>query len=129
MTDNHVPDRERGSAFMPKFDDAGLLTGVVQDADSGEVLMVAFMNAEAIAATLETGFAHFWSRSRGQQWMKGESSGNRLKVVEIRVDCDQDALVMRARPEGPTCHTGARSCFYRVLDADEEGQGHLKPLT
>ena len=107
--------RERGSEFLPKFDSAGLLSAVVQDADSGSVLMVAFMDADAIAATRETGFAHFHSRSRGRLWKKGETSGDVLKVVEIRVDCDQDALLIRARAAGPTCHTGARSCFYRAL--------------
>ena len=103
---------------MPKFDSAGLLSAVVTDAESGKVLMVAFMDAEALAATRETGFAHFWSRSRGRLWKKGETSGNVLKVEEILVDCDQDALVLRATPAGPTCHTGAESCFYRKLEGD-----------
>ena len=103
---------------MPRFDAAGLLTAVVQDAESGEVLMVAFMDAEALAATRETGIAHFHSRSRGKLWMKGETSGNVLKVEAILVDCDQDALVLKARPAGPACHTGARSCFYRQLSGD-----------
>lgn len=110
--------REQGSEFLPKFDSAGLLSAVVQDADSDAILMVAFMNAEAIAATLETGFAHFHSRSRGRLWKKGETSGDVLEVVEIRVDCDQDALLIRARAAGPTCHTGAQSCFYRALSDD-----------
>lgn len=100
---------------MPKFDPAGLLSAVVTDADSGEVLMVAFMNQDAIAKTRETGKAYFWSRSRGKLWMKGESSGHVLKVVQLLVDCDQDAIVIKARPAGPTCHTGQRSCFYREL--------------
>lgn len=103
---------------MPRFDAAGLLTAVVQDADSGEVLMVAFMNAQALAATRKTGIAHFYSRSRGKLWMKGETSGNILQVHAILVDCDQDALVLKARPAGPACHTGARSCFYRRLSGD-----------
>ncbi|WP_133365253.1 phosphoribosyl-AMP cyclohydrolase [Qipengyuania sediminis] len=104
--------------FTPKFDAAGLLTAVVIDAEDGTVLMVAHMDAEALAATRTTGFAHFHSRSRGKLWKKGESSGHVLAVEEIRVDCDQDALVLRCRPAGPTCHTGARSCFYRrVADA------------
>ena len=80
--------------------------------------MVAFMDAEALAKTRETGLAHFHSRSRGRLWLKGETSGHYLRVNEIRVDCDQDALVMLVRPEGPACHTGARSCFYRTLDGD-----------
>ncbi len=101
---------------MPKFDSAGLLSAVVQDAASGEVLMVAFMDGEALAATRATGKAHFHSRSRGRLWMKGESSGHVLEVQEILVDCDQDALVLKVRPAGPACHTGAVSCFYRKLE-------------
>ncbi|WP_336978681.1 phosphoribosyl-AMP cyclohydrolase [Altererythrobacter fulvus] len=111
-------ERESGSAFLPKFDSAGLLTAVVTDAHTHEVLMVAFMNQEALAKTRETGIAHFYSRSRGKLWMKGETSGHTLKVEEILVDCDQDALVVKATPAGPTCHTGAVSCFYRRLDGD-----------
>lgn len=101
---------------MPKFDDRGLLTAVVTDSSSGEVLMVAFMNEEALALTQETGVAHFWSRSRQALWKKGETSGNTLQVDEVLVDCDQDALVLRCTPAGPTCHTGAVSCFYRKLE-------------
>lgn len=104
--------------FLPKFDDRGMISAVVVDAADGAVLMVAFMDAEALAATRATGFAHFHSRSRGRLWKKGESSGHTLAVAEILVDCDQDALVLRCRPAGPTCHTGARSCFYRRLDGD-----------
>ncbi|OYX60627.1 MAG: phosphoribosyl-AMP cyclohydrolase [Sphingomonadales bacterium 32-64-17] len=111
-------ERESGSAFLPKFDSAGLLTAVVTDAHTHEVLMVAFMNEEALAKTRETGIAHFYSRSRGKLWMKGETSGHTLKVEEILVDCDQDALVVKATPAGPACHTGAVSCFYRRLDGD-----------
>ena len=103
---------------MPKFDDNGLMTGVAVDARDGEVLMIAFLNAEALAKTRESGFAHFYSRSRGKLWMKGETSGHVLRVQEILVDCDQDALVMKVVPEGPACHTGARSCFYRRLEGD-----------
>jgi len=105
--------------FMPKFDANDLLSAVVQHADNGEVLMVAFMNREALEKTRETGLAHFHSRSRGRLWMKGETSGHVLRVRQILVDCDQDALVLKAVPEGPACHTGARSCFYRSLDGDE----------
>ena len=113
------PDlRETGSAFLPKFDTNGLLTAVVVDAASQAVLMVAHMNAEALAATRATGTAHFWSRSRGKLWQKGETSGNILTVREIRVDCDQDSLVVFADPAGPACHTGATSCFYRRLDGE-----------
>lgn len=109
-------EREAGSTFAPKFDAAGLLTAVVVDDASGMVLVVAHMNAEALAKTLESGNVHFWSRSRGKLWMKGETSGHVLKVEAVLVDCDQDALVIRATPAGPTCHTGARSCFYRQID-------------
>jgi phosphoribosyl-AMP cyclohydrolase len=118
MTEDNAAQREEGSAFMPRFDDRGLLTAVVTDSASGEVLMVAFMDAEALAKTRETGLAHFHSRSRGRLWLKGETSGHFLRVEEIRVDCDQDALVIVARPEGPTCHTGAQSCFYRRLSGE-----------
>ncbi|WP_425466590.1 phosphoribosyl-AMP cyclohydrolase [Qipengyuania marisflavi] len=101
---------------MPKFDAQGLLSAVVLHADTRVPLMVAFMDDKAVAATRETGLAHFHSRSRGRLWKKGESSGHVLRVEKILVDCDQDALVLMARPEGPTCHTGATSCFYRKLE-------------
>ena len=106
------------SAFTPKFNDSGLLTAVAVDASSKAVLMVAFMDAEALAATRASGKAHFYSRSRQRLWMKGESSGNVLEVTAILVDCDQDALVLMVKPCGPACHTGATSCFYRQLDGD-----------
>lgn len=114
MTD----DVEQASQFAPRFDAAGLVTAVVTDEATGALLMVAHMNAEAIAATQSTGVAHFYSRSRRQLWRKGETSGNILAVREIRVDCDQDALWVIATPAGPACHTGADSCFYRRLRAD-----------
>ena len=114
-----VAAREQGADFLPRFDSAGLLTAVAQDAASGEVLMVAFMDRAALDATRATGFAHFHSRSRGRLWKKGESSGHVLRVQQILVDCDQDALVVKALPEGPACHTGSRSCFYRALEGDE----------
>jgi phosphoribosyl-AMP cyclohydrolase len=110
--------REQGSEFLPKFDSAGLLTAVVQHAETGEVLMVAFMNREALDKTRETGLAHFYSRSRRRLWMKGETSGHVLRVRQLLVDCDQDALIVKAVADGPACHTGARSCFYRALDGD-----------
>ncbi|MBX7481313.1 phosphoribosyl-AMP cyclohydrolase [Qipengyuania qiaonensis] len=109
-------EREAGSTFVPKFDDKGLLSAVIVHDETREVLMVGFVDAEALAATLETGFAHFHSRSRGRLWKKGETSGNVLEVREILVDCDQDALVISCIPQGPTCHTGEHSCFYRVLE-------------
>ncbi|MEO5597415.1 MAG: phosphoribosyl-AMP cyclohydrolase [Novosphingobium sp.] len=118
MTSNAAQLREQGTTFMPRFDASGLLTAVAVDSHSGEVLMVAFMDAEALAKTRETGLAHFHSRSRGRLWMKGESSGHVLEVQDVLVDCDQDALVLKVTPKGPTCHTGARSCFYRRLDGE-----------
>ena len=119
MTEIDQTAREMGSAFLPKFDAQGLLTAVAVDADNGEVLMVAFMDHEALEKTRESGLAHFHSRSRGKLWMKGETSGHVLRVEEIRVDCDQDALILRVTPAGPACHTGAVSCFYRRLDGAE----------
>lgn len=101
-----------------KFDEKGLVTAVMQDAGTGEVLMVAFMNAEAFAKTLETGLAHFWSRSRGKLWLKGESSGHVQKVKEVRVDCDADAVLLKIEQKGGACHAGYRSCFYRRLKED-----------
>lgn len=101
---------------MPRWDANGLITAVVTDATTGEPLMLAHMNEDALAKTIEGGEAWFWSRSRGRLWKKGESSGHVLKVVELRIDCDQDALWVRAEPAGPACHTGARSCFYRRIE-------------
>ena len=111
--------REEGSVFLPRFDAAGLISAIVQDGDTGAVLMLAHQNEEAIRRTRETGLAHFWSRSRQQLWCKGETSGNTLSVREIRVDCDQDAVLLIVDPAGPACHTGRKSCFYRRLDNDE----------
>ncbi|MEW5964700.1 MAG: phosphoribosyl-AMP cyclohydrolase [Pseudomonadota bacterium] len=106
---------EHGLAFTPRFDAEGMLPAIVSDAASGEVLMFAWMNARALALTIETRVAHFWSRSRAKLWKKGEESGNVLNVVELLTDCDQDVLWLRVRVEGAgvACHTGARSCFYR----------------
>ena len=108
-------DRETGARLDPKWDANGLITGVVTDAASGNLLMVAHLNADALALTQSTGEAHFWSRSRGQICRKGEESGNILRVIELRIDCDQDALWIIAKPAGPTCHTGKQSCFYRTV--------------
>ena len=114
-----MPDpRETGLDLDPKYDADGLITAVATDSATGELLMVAHMNADALAATRATGEAHFWSRSRGRLWRKGESSGNVLRVREMRVDCDQDALWLIVDPAGPACHTGARSCFYRRIEDD-----------
>lgn len=108
--------RDTGLTLDPKYDVAGLVTAVATDAATGELLMVAHMNAEALAATLESGEATFWSRSRNRLWKKGETSGHVLRVVEVRIDCDQDALWLRVEPAGPACHTGARSCFFRRIE-------------
>ena len=108
---------ESGLAFEPKFDADGLIPAIVTDAASGEVLMLAWMNAEALALTLETRVGHFWSRSRAKLWRKGEESGNVLEVSELRTDCDQDAIWLKVvvAGDGVACHTGERSCFYRSL--------------
>lgn len=111
MTDK----REKGLVLDPKFDASGLITAVVTDAADGAVLMVGHMNAEALAKSQETGTAVFFSRSRQRLWQKGESSGHFLQIVEMRIDCDQDAIWVIAEPKGPTCHTNARSCFYRRI--------------
>ncbi len=98
-----------------RWDERGLIPAVVQDSETNAVLMVAWMNAEALRMTEQTGQAHFWSRSRGGLWHKGATSGNTMRIVEIRVDCDEDTLLLRVEPAGPACHTGATSCFYRTL--------------
>jgi phosphoribosyl-AMP cyclohydrolase len=108
-------DLEEASAFTPKFDADGLVTCVVTDAASGEVLMVAHMNAEALAKTIATGEAWYFSRSRGALWKKGETSGHVQRVVEMRVDCDQDAVWIKVEQVTAACHTGRRSCFYRAV--------------
>jgi phosphoribosyl-AMP cyclohydrolase len=112
VTDN----RDTSLALNPRYDAAGLITAVATDVATGELLMLAHMNAEALEATLATGEAHFWSRSRGRLWKKGESSGHVLRVVEARIDCDQDALWLKVAPAGPACHTGERSCFFRRIE-------------
>jgi phosphoribosyl-AMP cyclohydrolase len=110
---------EEGTAFSPRFDAHGLITAVVTDAADGRLLMVAHMNSEALSLTLETGIAHYWSRSRGKIWKKGETSGNLQSVVDLLTDCDQDALLVKVSVGGhaATCHTGRRSCFYRSVQA------------
>ncbi|MGE0053445.1 MAG: phosphoribosyl-AMP cyclohydrolase [Hyphomicrobium sp.] len=112
-----VNEIEQGKSFSPKFDDAGLISAIVTDQVSGNVLMFAYMNEQSLRETLATGYAHFWSRSRAKLWKKGEDSGNLLRVVEIRTDCDQDVLwvIAKVEGEGVACHTGAQSCFYRRL--------------
>lgn len=110
-----MDSRETGLTLDPKYDANGLITAVATDR-AGQLLMVAHVNADALAATLAGGEAVFWSRSRGRLWKKGESSGNVLRVVEARIDCDQDALWLICDPAGPACHTGATSCFYRRIE-------------
>ncbi len=114
-------DREEGPALLPRFSPDGLVTCVTVDAGDGAVLMVAHMNAEALDKTLSTGVVHYWSRSRGALWRKGDTSGQIQTLVELRVDCDQDALLARVSVggDGGACHTGRRSCFYRRVDASE----------
>lgn len=99
-----------------KFDANGLIPAIVQDAETDQVLMLAYMNAESLSLTLARGETHFWSRSRKELWHKGATSGNVQRVVEIRVDCDADALLIRVNPEGPACHTGNQTCFHRNLE-------------
>jgi phosphoribosyl-AMP cyclohydrolase len=120
---NMTDERESGLTLNPKYDANGLVTAVITDEGDGAVLMVGHMNAEALAKSLETRTAVFFSRSRQRLWQKGESSGNVLHIVDMRIDCDQDALWIIARPQGPTCHTGARSCFYRKVT-----DGGLEPV-
>jgi phosphoribosyl-AMP cyclohydrolase len=114
-------DLEEGVALTPKFDADGLITCVATDAGSGEVLMVAHMNAAALAKTIATGQAWYYSRSRAALWRKGETSGHIQRVVEMRVDCDQDAVLIKVEQEGGACHTGRRSCFYRAVPLGKAG--------
>jgi phosphoribosyl-AMP cyclohydrolase len=115
--------REEGLAFTPRYDADGLIPAIVTEENSGQVLMFAYMNVEALALTLETGFAHFWTRSRQKLWMKGEESGNRLRVTTVRTDCDQDVLWLTAVVEGNgvACHTARKSCFYRRIVRAADG--------
>jgi phosphoribosyl-AMP cyclohydrolase len=120
---------EEGNAFLPRFDEAGLISAIITDANGRGVLMFAHMNAEALRLTLDTGEAHFWSRSRRVLWRKGETSGNRLLVQEIRTDCDQDVLWVVVKLDGEAaCHTGRLSCFYRQVVRDESGSVVLRKL-
>jgi phosphoribosyl-AMP cyclohydrolase len=113
-------DLERGDVLAPRFDANGLICAITTHAETSEILMVAWMNADALAATLKTREAHYYSRSRGELWHKGATSGQIQKVVEIRVDCDQDAVMLKVLPQGDggACHVGFRSCFYRVVAED-----------
>ncbi|RFB81175.1 phosphoribosyl-AMP cyclohydrolase [Methylovirgula sp. 4M-Z18] len=114
---------EEGEAFTPRFDAHGLVACVTVDHASGDVLMLAWMNAEALAETLQTGIAHYWSRSRQSLWRKGDTSGQIQKIVEMRTDCDQDAILLKVEVggDGGACHTGRRSCFYRSVQLTDQG--------
>ena len=118
-TSTAINDVEEGLTFKPKFDASGLVTCVATDAGTGEVLMVAHMNDEALRKTIASGEAWYFSRSRHSLWRKGESSGHVQRVVEMRIDCDQDAVWIRVEQTGAACHTGRRSCFYRAVTASE----------
>jgi phosphoribosyl-AMP cyclohydrolase len=118
---DNTSEIEEGTVFAPRFDADGLIPVVAISATTGEVLMLAYMNAEALALTIETGEAHYWSRSRKKLWRKGETSGNAQRVVELRSDCDQDALLLKVEMSGSEacCHTGRKSCFYRAVPVGE----------
>ena len=122
-TSANIDDREEGLVFQPKFDASGLVTCVATDAATGEVLMVAHMNDEALRKTIESGEAWYFSRSRNALWRKGETSGHTQRVIEMRMDCDQDAIWIRVEQAGAACHTGRRSCFYRAVTEGEAGPG------
>ena len=113
---------EEGLEFEPKFDENGLIPAIAQDADSGEILMVAYMNREALDATLRSGYGTYFSRSRGKLWKKGEESGHVQKVEQILVDCDQDCIVLRVKVDTGQCHVGYQSCFYRALKKGSRGE-------
>ncbi len=120
-TSADIDDREEGLAFRPKFDASGLVTCVATDAGTGDVLMVAHMNDEALRKTIASGEAWYFSRSRNALWRKGETSGHTQRVVEMRLDCDQDAVWIRVEQSGAACHTGRNSCFYRKVEAGQSG--------
>ena len=113
-------DRETGDQLQLKLNEQGLLPAIVQDVDSGSVLMMAWMNEQAVQQTLESGKATFYSRSRGKTWVKGESSGHVMELVELRVDCDQDTILLRCKAHGPACHVGYNTCFYRSADTQNQ---------
>jgi phosphoribosyl-AMP cyclohydrolase len=121
VTSSLDTDREEGLVLKPKFDASGLITCVATDVATGEVLMVAHMNEEALSKTVESGEAWYFSRSRNALWQKGETSGQTQRVVEMRIDCDQDAIWLRVEQTGAACHTGRRSCFYRKVEAGSGG--------
>ncbi|WP_315705117.1 MULTISPECIES: phosphoribosyl-AMP cyclohydrolase [unclassified Bradyrhizobium] len=123
-TSDHL-EREEGLSFLPRFDASGLVTCVTTDVATGEVLMVAHMNDEALRKTVATGEAWYFSRSRNALWRKGETSGQTQRVIEMRTDCDQDAVWLRVEQLGAACHTGRRSCFYRKVDNAGDGSARL----
>ena len=125
----NTDDREEGLALKPKFDASGLVTCVATDAATGEVLMVAHMNDEALRKTIESGEAWYFSRSRNALWRKGETSGQTQRVVEIRLDCDQDAVWLRVEQKGAACHTGRHSCFYRAVATGKGNAGEDAELS
>lgn len=118
-------DQDETRELRPKFNSDGLITAIAQDSETGEVLMLAWMNEEALTKTIETGKGTYWSRSRQALWMKGETSGNLQQVLEIRVDCDQDAILLIVKQTGGACHTGRKSCFYRAVSESGDGLLHL----
>ena len=122
-TSAELNEREEGLAFQPKFDASGLVTCVATDAATGDVLMVAHMNDEALRKTIATGEAWYFSRSRNTLWRKGETSGHTQRVVELRMDCDQDAIWIRVEQSGAACHTGRHSCFYRAVNSEGGSPG------
>ena len=124
-TSAEINDIEEGLELQPKFDASGLVTCVATDAETGEVLMVAHMNDEALRKTIASGEAWYFSRSRKALWRKGEISGHTQRVVEMRMDCDQDAIWIRVQQTGAACHTGRRSCFYRKVDGGGESGARL----
>lgn len=124
-TSSDIKDVEEGLVFKPKFDAAGLLTCVTTDATTGNVLMVAHMNDEALRKTIASGEAWYYSRSRNSLWRKGETSGHVQRVVEMRTDCDQDAIWIRVEQSGAACHTGRHSCFYRAIEKAEGREARL----
>jgi phosphoribosyl-AMP cyclohydrolase len=117
-----MQDIEQGIEFIPKFDENGLITAVAQDAETGQVLMVGYMNRQALDSTIQSGYATYFSRSRQKLWKKGEQSGHLQKVQQILVDCDQDCLVLKVTVDAGQCHVGYQSCFYRALDKKTKGK-------
>lgn len=109
------------TAFQPKFGPDGLLPAIAVDHETGDVLMLAYMNEEALTRTIETGEVHYWSRSRQELWHKGATSGHTQALVEMQIDCDQDTLILRVHQRGPACHTNRKSCFYRRVERSEDG--------